>query len=61
VNVHYIPVHFHPYYRQRFGLGEGHAPTAEQAFAELISLPMFHGMTDRDVADVIDAVHKVIS
>jgi perosamine synthetase len=59
VNVHYIPVHLHPYYRQRFGFGEGHAPVAERAFAGLISLPMFHGMSDQDVADVIQAVKKV--
>lgn len=60
VNVHYIPVHLHPYYRDRFGLKRGSFPVAEAAYDRLISLPMFHGMTDRDVEDVIAAVAKVI-
>jgi perosamine synthetase len=61
VNVHYIPVHLHPYYRDRFGYKGGEYPVAEDAYERLISLPMFHGMTDRDVEDVICAVSKVCS
>ena len=61
VNVHYIPVHRHPYYRDRFGYRGGEYPVAEDAYERLISLPMFHGMTDQDVEDVIRAVEKVIS
>ena len=60
VNVHYIPVHLHPYYRERFGFKGGEFPVAEDAYERLISLPMFHGMSDRDVEDVILAVAKVI-
>jgi perosamine synthetase len=59
VNVHYIPVHRHPYYRDRFGYAGGEYPIAEDAYERLISLPMFHGMNDRDVEDVIHAVRKV--
>jgi perosamine synthetase len=61
VNVHYIPVHQHPYYRDRFGYCGGEYPVAEAAYECLISLPMFHGMGDQDVEDVIAAVHKVVS
>lgn len=61
VNVHYIPVHLHPYYRDKFGHREGECPVAEAAYERLISLPMFHGMTDADVADVVQAVSKVNS
>ena len=61
VNVHYIPVHLHPYYRDRFGYRGGEFPVAEDAYSRLISLPMFHGMTDQDVKDVIAAVMKVVS
>ncbi len=61
VNVHYIPVHRHPYYRERFGYKGGEYPVAEAAYERLISLPMFHGMTDGDVEDVIRAVDKVLS
>jgi perosamine synthetase len=60
VNVHYIPVHLHPYYRERFGYHAGDYPIAENAYERLISLPMFHGMTDQDVEDVIHAVRKVV-
>ena len=61
VNVHYIPVHLHPYYRDRFGHSAGECPVAEAAYERVISLPMFHGMTDGDVGDVVRAVSKVIS
>ena len=59
VNVHYIPVHRHPYYRDRFGYQGGEYPVAEDAYERLISLPMFHGMSDGDVEDVVHAVGKV--
>ena len=61
MNVHYIPVHQHPYYRERFGYKTGDYPVAEDAYERLISLPMFHAMTDQDVEDVIAAVNKVVS
>jgi perosamine synthetase len=60
VNVHYIPVHLHPYYREKFGYKGGEFPIAEEAYARLISLPMFHAMTEQDVDDVIEAVRKVV-
>jgi perosamine synthetase len=60
VNVHYIPVHRHPYYRDRFGYKGGEFPVAEAAYERLISLPMFHGMSDKDVEDVVCAVRKVV-
>ena len=61
VNVHYIPVHLHPYYRERFGYRGGEFPIAEAAYHQLISLPMFHGMSDEDVEDVTAAVTKVMA
>jgi len=60
VNVHYIPVHRHPYYRERFGYKGGEYPVVEDAYERLISLPMFHGMSDQDVEDVVKAVVKVM-
>jgi perosamine synthetase len=59
VNVHYIPVHLHPFYRQRFGCNGGDYPIAEAAYETLISLPMFHGMNDLDVENVVEAIEKV--
>lgn len=60
VNVHYIPVHLHPYYRRKFGYQGGEYPVAEAAYESLLSLPIFHGMTDEDVEDVIEAMSKVV-
>ena len=60
VNVHYIPVHLHPYYRERFGYEGGEYPIAEDAYERLITLPLFHAMTDQDVDDVVTAVTRVI-
>lgn len=60
VNVHYIPVHLHPFYRNRFGTGPGLCPVAEAAYEQILSLPMFPGMTDEDVENVIKTVQKII-
>ena len=60
VNVHYIPVHLHPFYRQRFGTGPGMCPVAEAAYEHILSLPIFPRMSDADVEDVITAVRKVV-
>jgi perosamine synthetase len=59
VNVHYIPVHLHPYYRDRFGTTRGMYPVAESAYDEILSLPIFPGMSDDDVGDVLAALAKV--
>ena len=57
VNVHYIPVHAHPYYRERFpGLS---FPVAEAAYDRLLTLPLHAGMEYRDVDDVVAALDKV--
>jgi perosamine synthetase len=61
VNVHYIPVHLHPYYRMSFDYKGGEFPVAEEAYERLISLPIFHGMTDEDARDVIRAVTKIVA
>ncbi|HOI72902.1 MAG TPA: UDP-4-amino-4,6-dideoxy-N-acetyl-beta-L-altrosamine transaminase [Syntrophales bacterium] len=60
VNVHYIPVHLHPFYRRQFGTGPGLCPVAESTYGQILSLPIFPGMTDDMVERVIDAVREVI-
>jgi dTDP-4-amino-4,6-dideoxygalactose transaminase len=59
VNVHYIPVPWHPYYR-KLGYARGQWPVAEGAYERMISLPIWPGMADRDVEDVIAALRKVL-
>jgi UDP-4-amino-4,6-dideoxy-N-acetyl-beta-L-altrosamine transaminase len=60
VNVHYIPVHLHPYYQKEFGYKKGDYPRAEKYYERTITLPIFPRMTDEDIEDVIKAVRKVI-
>jgi len=61
VNVHYLPVHLHRYYRETFGTGPGQCPVAEAAYAQLLSLPIYPAMTDGQVETVINAVFRVAS
>ncbi|HHV71414.1 MAG TPA: UDP-4-amino-4,6-dideoxy-N-acetyl-beta-L-altrosamine transaminase [Clostridia bacterium] len=60
VNVHYIPIYYHPYY-QKLGYKKGLCPNAEKLYERIITLPLFPKMTDQDVEDVIQAVEKVIN
>jgi perosamine synthetase len=60
VNVHYMPVHLHPFYGRRFGTHKGMCPVAERAYERIISLPMFPRMTDNDVNIVIATVQEVV-
>ncbi|WP_295808095.1 UDP-4-amino-4,6-dideoxy-N-acetyl-beta-L-altrosamine transaminase [uncultured Nitratireductor sp.] len=57
VNVHYIPVHTQPYYRD-FGFKVGDYPEAEAYYSRAISLPMFPQLTDEDIAVVTGALEK---
>ncbi len=59
VHVHYIPVHLHPFYRNRFKTGRGLCPVAESSYERLISLPIFPNMDESDVEDVIHAIKKL--
>jgi len=59
VNVHYKPVHLHPFYAARLGTGPGLCPVAEAAYERLLTLPLFAAMSDADQDDVLRAVAKV--
>ena len=59
VQVHYIPVYYHPYY-QSLGYKKGLCPIAEALYEEIISIPLYVSLTDDDVESVIEAVNKVI-
>jgi dTDP-4-amino-4,6-dideoxygalactose transaminase len=60
-SVHFIPLHLHPYYRERYGFQRGDFPVAERAYERIVSLPLYPRMSERDVEDVIEAVTKVVS
>ena len=59
VNVHYIPVHLHPFYRKTHGTRRGMCPVAEEAYDEILSLPIFPRMDDSSVHRVVSEVMRV--
>lgn len=60
VNVHYIPVHQHPYYQQNYGMKRGDYPIAEAVYERIISLPIFSSMSDDNINIVTDSIAEVI-
>lgn len=59
-NVHYIPTYYFPYY-EKLGYERGICPKAEKLYEEILSLPLFYGMSDGDVQDVISAVERIVN
>jgi dTDP-4-amino-4,6-dideoxygalactose transaminase len=60
-SVHFIPVHVHPYYQERFGYRSGDFTQAEHLYERIVSLPLFPGMAESDVHDVVHAVRDVVA
>ena len=58
VNVHYIPIHLHPFYREKFHTCLGLCPVAEAAYEQIISLPMFPGLSEEQLAYIIEEIKK---
>ncbi len=58
VSVHYIPLHLHPYWKERYDLQPAQFPHSQKAYERMVSLPLYTRMTDADVERVITAVRK---
>lgn len=58
-SVHFIPIHLHPYYRDKYGYRPEDFPVTYSNYLRMISLPIYPRMSDRDVEDVIEAVLDV--
>ena len=61
VQVHYLPIHLHPYYRHTYGYRSGDFPAAESYYSTCLSLPIYPSMTEGDLQDVITAFKKVLT
>lgn len=59
-SVHYIPLHLHTYWRERYGLDAAAFPASQHAYERLVSLPIYSRMTDADVQRVIAAMRSVL-
>jgi len=60
VQVHYLPIYRHPWYRTTFGTKAGMCPNAEAYYAGAISIPMFPGMTKDDVERVALSLERAL-
>jgi dTDP-4-amino-4,6-dideoxygalactose transaminase len=60
-NIHYIPVHLHPYYRERFGFSKGMYPAAEAAYKEILTLPIWPGMTIESISLITNFLKSQIA
>jgi len=61
VNVHYMPVHLHRFYRERYATRPGQCPAAEAAFERLLTLPLFARMQDDDVERVVASLARALA
>jgi dTDP-4-amino-4,6-dideoxygalactose transaminase len=59
-SVHFIPVHLHPYYRDKYGYKPEDFPVAYREYQRIVSLPLYPKMTDGDVQDVIDTIYEIV-
>jgi dTDP-4-amino-4,6-dideoxygalactose transaminase len=59
-SVHFIPIHLHPYYRNKYGYKPEDLPVAYREYQRVVSLPLSPRMDDGDVADVIEAVYDIV-
>lgn len=59
-SVHYYPIHYHPYYRERFGFQQGDYPVTEREFERILSLPLFPKMSEGDVERVVAGVREIV-
>ena len=60
VSVHYIPLHLHPYWKDRYDLRPEQFPHSQKAFERMLTLPLYTRMTDADVERVIASVRKAL-
>lgn len=59
--VHYIPVHLQPYYKERYNYKAGDFPVAEEYYKKCLSLPLYPKMTDEEVDYVIKSIKETLS
>ena len=59
-SVHYIPLHQHPYWRERYRLDAAMFPHSQHAYERMVSLPIYTLMSDDDVARVVAAVRRAL-
>ncbi len=59
-SVHFIPLHFHPYWRESCGLDEHSFPHATAAFERVVSLPLYHTLSEAEIVHIITSVREIL-
>ena len=59
VNIHYIPVHMHPYY-QKFGFKEGDFPVSEKFYSSTLTIPLFPSLSEAEQDYVVSALREIL-
>jgi dTDP-4-amino-4,6-dideoxygalactose transaminase len=60
-SVHFIPLHVHPFYREKYSLRPEQFPVAQKAYERLVSIPLHPGLSEADISDILSAIHRIIS
>jgi dTDP-4-amino-4,6-dideoxygalactose transaminase len=59
-SVHYLPLHMHPYYREKFGYSPTDLPCMARVYPEIISLPLYPAMSEADVDFVCRTITDLV-
>ncbi|HPN83793.1 MAG TPA: DegT/DnrJ/EryC1/StrS family aminotransferase [Victivallales bacterium] len=59
-SVHYMPLHLHKYYMDKYGFSEGDFPVSEKLFSECISLPIYPGLRDSEIKRVAETLLNAV-
>jgi dTDP-4-amino-4,6-dideoxygalactose transaminase len=59
-SVHFIPIHVHPYYRDKYGYVPDDFPVAYDNYCRMMSLPLNPRLSDGDASDVVNAVLDIV-
>jgi perosamine synthetase len=60
VNVHYIPIHLHPFYKKRFNTKYGLCPLSESIYKQILSLPIHPLLNAKELTYIIDTIEKEV-
>ena len=58
--VHYIPIHYQPYYQNYYGYKKGDFPNAERYYEQALSIPLYPKMTDTEIDYVIKNIIDIV-
>ncbi len=60
-SVHWMPLHMHPYYRSAYGYRPEDFPVSARLYREIISLPIYPGLSEQNVAAVCEALARIVA